>query len=141
MTEKLPERIIGLDQVRISRGLGKICKCRDRKFVIDSDNRRVTCSSCGSVVDPYDALYDLAYQDERRVDQVDRLLEQRREIMNYKPHLVVIKSLEKQYRGKKMMPLCPACNEPFMLEEIYRWVNWQFNEKRVMKRIEDKKDS
>lgn len=135
----LPDKVIGLDQMRISRGMGKICKCDKRKFVIDTDNRRVTCSSCGAVVDPYDALYDLAHADEERNRQVERLLEQRKEIASYKPHLVVIKNLEKNYRGRKMMPTCPSCKEPFMLEELICWVNWKFNEKHVRQRIENRK--
>lgn len=140
MNLNLPEKIIGLDQLRISRGLEKICKCENRKFVLDTSNRRVTCSSCGAFVDPYDALYELARADEERNRQVKMLLDQRKEIASYKPHLVVIKNLEKNYRGKKMMPVCPACNEPFMLEELYRWVNWKFNEKRVKDRIEKIKE-
>ncbi len=136
----LPDKIIGLDQLRISRGLEKFCKCNKRKFVLDTSNRRVTCSSCGAFVDPYDALYELAHADEERNRQVEKLLEQRKEIVSYKPHLIVIKNLEKNYRGKKMMPISPCCNEPFMLEELYRWVNWKFNEKRVKERIENSKN-
>ncbi|WP_257150920.1 hypothetical protein [Bacillus toyonensis] len=58
--EELPDKIIGLDQTRINRGIGKICKCKNRKFVIDTTNKRITCHSCGSVVDPYDAIVDLS---------------------------------------------------------------------------------
>ncbi|WP_445678035.1 hypothetical protein [Psychrobacillus sp. FSL K6-1464] len=135
----LPDKIIGLDQLRIARGLEKFCKCDNRKFVLDTSNRRVTCSSCGAFIDPYDALHDLARADEERNRQVEYLLEQRKQIIDYKPHLLVIRNLEKQYRGKKMMPICPSCSEPFMLEELYTWVNWKFNEKRVRERIERSK--
>lgn len=127
----LPDKIIGLDQMRISRGLGKVCKCKNRKFVIDTDNRRITCNGCGAVIDPYDALYDLAHQDEQRNNQVENLLEQRKQIVNYKPHLVVIKSLEKQYRGRKMIPSCPRCIEPFYLEEIVRWMGKPYADARI----------
>lgn len=131
--EELPNRIIGLDQVRIDRGLGKICKCKNRKFVIDTDNRRVTCASCGAVVDPYDALYDLAHQDEERNRQVESLLEQRKKIAEYKPHLVIIKRLEKQYRGHELIPNCPRCGEPFYLEELNSWTGKRYADARIEK--------
>lgn len=128
---ELPNKIIGLDQIRINRGLGKICKCQNRKFVIDTDNRRVACASCGSIVDPYDALYDLAHQDEERNRQLEMLLEQRKEIAEYKPWLVVIKKLEKQYRGHRFIPNCPRCREPFYLEELNSWTGKQYADARL----------
>lgn len=131
--QELPNRIIGLDQIRINRGLGKICKCENRKFIIDTDNRRVTCAGCGAVVDPYDALYDLAHQDEERNRQVEMLLKQRKEIAEYKPYLVVIKKLEKQYRGYKLIPNCPRCGEPFYLEELNTWAGKKFADARIEK--------
>lgn len=133
MKEELPENIIRLDQIRISRGLGKICKCENRKFIIDTDNRRVTCASCGAVVDPYDALYDLAYQDEIRNRQLESLLEQRKQIAKYKPWLVAIKRLEEQYRGHKLIPNCPRCGEPFYLEEIASWMGKSYADARIKK--------
>jgi len=131
LTEELPARVIGLDQIRIARGMGKICKCENRTFVIDTDNRRVTCGGCSAVVDPYDALYELAYNDERRTRDVERLMEQRKEIASYKPWLVVIKSLESHYRGHKMLPYCPRCSEPFYLEEIVGWVARDYADARI----------
>lgn len=32
--EQLPDKIIGLDQVRINRGMGKRCKCKQRKLCL-----------------------------------------------------------------------------------------------------------
>ncbi|MDY0396800.1 hypothetical protein RWE15_24000 [Virgibacillus halophilus] len=78
MDKNLPDKIIGLDQVRINRGLEKICKCEKRKFMIDTKNRRVTCRSCGAVLDPYDALYELAYADEERNRQIEQFFEQKK---------------------------------------------------------------
>lgn len=130
MKEELPDKIIELDQVRINRGLEKICKCKNRRFMIDAKNRRVTCQSCGAVIDPYDALYEIGTKDEYRMEQVQRLLEQKKQIMNYKPHLKVFKYLEKRYRRGKykeraMLPCCPECGEPFFFEHITSWFNRQ----------------
>ncbi|MGG0262376.1 hypothetical protein ABEY48_28495 [Bacillus mycoides] len=131
--EELPDKIIGLDQIRINRDIGKICKCEKRKFVIDTTNRRVTCHSCGSVVDPYEAIVDLSTQHEEFNRQVERLLEQKKQLAAYKPYLRIIKSLESSYRGRKMLPRCPRCSEPFYLEELVSWTNKQYAERRIEK--------
>jgi hypothetical protein len=134
--EQLPDKLVSLDQVRISRGLEKICKCDNRKFVIDTSNRRVTCNGCGATVDPYEAMLELAFNREKHMNELERLYEQRKQIVNYKPHLVVIKTLEKQYRGRKMIPNCPRCSEPFYLEELTRWQGKPYADARIKKYTE-----
>lgn len=140
MEKELPDKIIGLDQVRISRGLGKICKCNKRKFVIDTDNRRITCNSCGAVVDPYEAMLDLAGQHEEYNRQAEYLLEQKKQITKYKPWLRVIKNLESHYRGHQMLPVCPRCSEAFYLEELTSWVGKKFGDALIKKYQETHKD-
>lgn len=140
MDEKLPEKVIGLDLIRISRGLGKICKCDKRKFVIDTDNRRVNCSSCGAIVDPFEAMLEMAGRHEDYNRQVEHLLEQKKQIADYKPWLKVIKNLESQYRGRKMIPVCPRCSEPFYLEELTRWMGKPYAEARMKKYAESQKE-
>lgn len=129
--DKLPEKIIELDQVRINRNLDKECVCERRKFVIDTTNKRILCSSCGVVIDPYDAMQELALKGEGMKKYVEDLLEQRKQIENYKPHLLTIRSLEKNYRGKKKLPCCPRCDEPFYLEELRRWMGKPFADARI----------
>lgn len=82
---------------------------------------------------------ELANNYDRINKQIHYIYEQKKEIDNYKPHLLVIKSLESQYRAKKMIPCCPVCNEPFYLEEIVAWIGWLYGEARIKKR-RDKKD-
>lgn len=129
--EKLPDKIVELDQIRINRSLDKICTCKKRKFVMDTTNRRVICSSCGVQIDPHEAMLELAFNGERLKDQVNRLLEQQKQLANYKPWLVAVRRIEKKYRGKKMLPNCPRCDEPFYLEELVFWTGKEFAEKRI----------
>ncbi|WP_272033122.1 hypothetical protein [Oceanobacillus kimchii] len=101
--------------------------------MLDTRNRRVMCSSCGAIIDPYDAMYDMALRWEQMNEQLDYMLEQRKQIINYKPWLKAIRYLEKQYRGKKMIPECPRCNEPFYLEELNSWTGREFANTRIRK--------
>jgi PHP family Zn ribbon phosphoesterase len=128
----LPENIVTIDALRINRNIEKRCKCENRTFVVDANNRSVHCGECGARVEPYDALYELATFYERLEEQVRRLLEQRRQILNYKPHLVVIRELEQRYRGKNYLPTCPHCDQAFYLEDLLStmWVNREWYERR-----------
>ncbi|MDY0396799.1 hypothetical protein RWE15_23995 [Virgibacillus halophilus] len=60
-------------------------------------------------------------------------MSRKKQIANYKPWLVVIKKLEKQYRGRKMIPNCPRCSEPFYLEELVQWTGKPYADARIKK--------
>jgi predicted molibdopterin-dependent oxidoreductase YjgC len=126
----LPENIVHIDVLRINRGIEKRCKCKDKTFIVDTQNRCVNCGSCGALIDPYEAIEYLATYWERVEQQTEALLEQRRQIANYKPHLVVMRELERRYRGKKMLPCCPHCGRGFYFEEIKSWVGRGYEEHR-----------
>ncbi|WP_305153875.1 hypothetical protein [uncultured Clostridium sp.] len=138
--DELPDKIIGLDQIRINRGLDKICKCRYRKFILDTTNKKVLCASCGAEVEAYEALCELAEQDEEKTRQLEILLEQKKKLDNYKPWLKVIKELETKYRGYKAIPMCPRCKEPFYLEEISSWYGKEVADFLIEKFKEKKND-
>lgn len=126
MTDKLPDNIIEIDVLRIKYNAEKKCKCMERKFTVDYQNKLIYCQ-CGSLVDPFDAMYYLATHYQRLNEQAKSLLEQRRTIANYKPRMVVFKELESRYRGKHaMLPECPRCGKGFRFEEIKGWINPMF---------------
>lgn len=142
MDNELPEKIIDIDVVRANWNFKKHCTCSKRKFVLDPINREVHCSYCGEIVDPFDALMDLSNNYEMINSQLKSSLEQMKKIANYKPHLKVMKRLEKNYKGKnKMLPCCPVCNEPFYFEEITTWSGLQFGSAVIEKRKEENNQS
>lgn len=121
---ELPDNVKRLEILRVERGMKKLCVCTEPQFVIDVRNRLVYCK-CGALVDPFDALKTLAEQRERMTEHTEYLLRTRKEIDDYKPHLVVIKQLAELYRGSRMWPTCPVCEEAFDLKELVSnlWVN------------------
>ena len=136
--EKLPETLIQLDRVRIERGMGKICKCSNRKYLLDTDNRQVTCRSCGALIDSYDALLEMSRNWERINEELERIFEQKKMLDNYKPHLRIIKDLEKRTRSgpNQCHPVCPVCDEPFMLSELTRFYGAKFVTGQIVERID-----
>ena len=117
MSEKLPDKIIPISTLRIIRDKNKKCTCRNRKFYIDTQNREITCQECGAVIDPYDALLDIANHYERIEEEVNNLLAVRKQIVDYKPHLLAMRELERVYRGD-MLPCCPHCNRGIYAKEL-----------------------
>jgi len=107
--EKLPDNIIPITALRITHDKNKKCTCRNRRFEVDTQNREILCTECGSVVDPYEAMKDLAYDMNKLNKEAQSLLNQRRELLNWKPHLLAVRELEKTYRGGDMLPCCPHC--------------------------------
>ena len=125
----LPDNVVNFTTFKITRDIKKICQCPDPTYVIDTKNRLVTCSQCGAYTDPFDALMCLAEKPERLEREVGALLNQRREIANYKPHMIVFRELEQHYRkGKhgRMLPRCPHCRNGFYFEKITGWVNEEY---------------
>ena len=139
--EKLPEKLVQLDQIRIERGLDKLCKCQTKKFVLDTQNRRVTYRSCGSPIDAFDAMYEMARDWGRIHQELENVFEQRKMLDNYKPHLRIIKDFEAKTRTgpNKMHPVCPACEEPFALEELNEFYSAKFVNGRILERIDQKR--
>lgn len=126
----LPENIVNLEVLRINRNIDKRCKCQDSNYVVDTENREVNCSKCGARIDPFDAMYELSLHWERVEKETERLLEQRKQIVNYKPHMIVFREIERKYRGKEMIPACPHCNRGFYFEDLNFWVNADMEKRR-----------
>lgn len=104
--------------------------CDDRSFIVDTQNREINCGKCGARVDAYEALEELASNYEKIGGEISSLLNQRKQIVNYKPHLIVFRNLESKYRGKKMLPTCPHCSGASYLEELNLWTSRNLEDKR-----------
>lgn len=87
-----------------------------------------------SNIDPFNALLYIAKNHQRIDEYTEQMLEQRRQIENYRPHRVVIKNLEKLYISSEkqaLAPSCPHCGKIFLLEDLLkvRWYNKELMEK------------
>lgn len=139
--DKLPEKgeLVRLDVLRIERNKQKDCNCISPAYEADVKNRRINCTKCGAVVDPFDVVVNIGRRHEELNELHERRLEQKKEIDKYKPHLRTIKYLEQQER-RQLTPYCPACSEPFRLSELTHWVAEKFAAARIAIRQEKQRD-
>ena len=123
----LPENVTRIDVARVDMAARKMCRCAEPHYVVDVPNRLVHCGVCGALVDPFDAIKYIACHYDRVNRAMERQLEERRQIDEYKPRRVVMKKLEELFTkmGRHdFVPTCPRCGECFDLEELLT-VKWK----------------
>ncbi|MCX4303799.1 MAG: hypothetical protein OSJ66_07335 [Clostridia bacterium] len=114
----IDKEIPNINVLRLEYGLEKICRCQDKKYEIDIQNRLVWCQTCKAVIDPFEALKYLALHIDTINESIKHAIDYRNELMNYKPYLREAKRLESQMRHKDMLPVCPKCNNTFEWGEL-----------------------
>lgn len=120
------EKITYIDIIRQKKNYTRYCQCQDPHYLVDSVNRMVECADCGAIIDPFQALENLARNHERINREFERLCEEAKKLEAYKPRLRVIKCLEERYSGTSnaMVPSCPHCGEYFDLKDL-QTVGWR----------------
>ncbi|MNW44645.1 hypothetical protein D3C74_218830 [compost metagenome] len=123
----MSDNIITLDVIRVERHKPRKCTCDhyNMHFTIDTVNKEITCE-CGMVVDPFDAIKNIAEHYERINRSQENMDAQRRQWLKEKPHSVIFKELERSYRKGTMLPECPRCHQPFDYTEIKGHINAEF---------------
>lgn len=123
------DNIVVLDIIRIERNRPRKCTCQGhRNYTVDPVNREIICA-CGLVVDPFEAMLDLANRYEEIGRKHQALFEQQKEWISQKPHSVLFKRLEQSYRRGTMLPFCPHCNKMFDFNEVVSFGNAEIYKK------------
>jgi hypothetical protein len=139
--QKLPDNIIPPLILKIKRDARKKNNCKEHHYIVDSVNKEVYCEDCEAIIQPWDAIYDLARRHDEFHRELLRLHEQRTQLLNWKPHLVVLRHLEKIYRSRDMIPVCPHCGIGIDIHEWKRQsVNREYDQhmRRFREREEEK---
>jgi hypothetical protein len=114
----LPDKIQRIDILRIEHNMRKLCACLHHSYVIDTENKLVYCKHCGAIIDPFEALCELARDVEHWNNQTEMMLKQQKEIQNWKPWLLPLRKVEKLYRAGQLLPMCPHCGRGILAEEL-----------------------
>jgi hypothetical protein len=124
--------IISFKVLKIEKGRDKLCKCDPPHYEIDTVNRIITCSDCGAVIDPFEALVTLCRYEDKFTEYQEKAFERakvyaemadkeyRRRIKN-----AVFKNMDSNYR-KDLYPICPECKKIINPIEITNYANKRF---------------
>lgn len=124
------EKIIQIDTLRLNYSRNKICNCysygNKPSYELDLKNRLVYCNKCNAIIEPFEALYQVASNLEKINEEISRAKAYKNELMSYKPYLRQAKRYEQMMREKDMLPVCPKCKEAFKWEDVCSMINKKF---------------
>lgn len=124
--ESKEAKVINIETLLINRRREKNCKCAKPHYEIDTQNHLVYCQKCLAVVEPFEALLQIARYFEEINDSVEYAKEYRNELMNYKPYLREARRYEQMMKQKNMLPICPKCSQLFNWNEVVSMGNKRF---------------
>ena len=119
-----------LNKVFIKKKLNIDCKCRNENIYIDIQNKRIECAKCGAILDPFDVVYRLFYQEERYMERIKFLRQQCEELEKWLLNNRMgsaLREIAREIRQGKV-PSCPHCRKPFDLEKINSWWSKEYAE-------------
>ncbi|MFF5994815.1 hypothetical protein AAGS61_08630 [Lysinibacillus sp. KU-BSD001] len=141
--EQLPENVMSIDLIKFERNRNKLCECNSLHVTIDTKNRKLYCQHCQAERDPFEVVSAMGARFDEINERLEKSLQQKKDLDNYKPHLKIIKELESKTRAgnNQMHPICPCCDEPFMLAELTRFYGAKFVNGRILERIDAQRKS
>ena len=109
----------------------KVCECKGTTYLLDGKNRLVYCQKCGAIIDPFEALLNMA----RSADRVHDYLNAYRELAEkerraYERYKGVNDITRKARQG--LIPVCPHCEKPVAPEKINTFINRRFAEEEEL---------
>lgn len=135
------QKIISMIALRQERHNDFACHCynsrlkserKPPRFTVDNETHTVWCDWCGNRVEAFDAVMAITNYSDEVIGTLQKAHEEAVRVFkiarNYKPWRRAMKNIESSIRSG-MLPRCPHCCKPFMLEEIEDYTNKQFYER------------
>ena len=126
-----------LNRYLVQKRLEKICTCKNRTILIDAKERRCECSECGAILDPFDILKEMTFQEHMRYSYLKSLRQEIEDLEKWKLNNRMgqtLRSIASDMR-RGMIPCCPHCNEPFELDKLNKWTSKEYAELRYQQKL------
>jgi len=92
-------------------------RCAHKHLTLDSNGDMVMCDDCGKQVSAFWALQTIVDQWGQHARAIERRQERLNDEVKSVVHLIAAKKVERAWRSRKMVPICPHCSEPIFPED------------------------
>lgn len=112
--------VVDIGDIRVARGMTRrpVSVCTHRAMVYDPKERRVWCKDCEKDVDAFDAFTALVGQYHSAHRDLEDRLKRTRDAEKAGLHLLAAKVIEKEWRSRTRVPMCPHCNNGLFPEHF-----------------------
>lgn len=113
-------KVVDIGDLRVSRGMTRrpYSSCKHTRLQYDPNERRVWCPECEKNIEPFDA-FELLVQN---FDRQNKALAHRRhkieELEGFNIISLAAKAIDKAWRKRKLVPMCPSCKEGLFPEDF-----------------------
>jgi len=115
-------KVVDFGDLRVSRGLSRrpYSGCKHLSLVYDKSERRIWCEDCETDVEPFDAFLGLVERFSEVEERINRTLTEAHEASKFSLISRAAKSIDKDWRSKKMVPACPHCHAGIWPEDALK---------------------
>lgn len=128
-------KIISFELLQVNKNREKLCRCNPPHYEVDTVNRIVKCTDCGAIIDPFEALIEVANQankykefQKEAIEKINIYREQAKFELRRRFRNKAFKDMDEEYK-RGMFPHCPICDKPFDPIRITKWSNGKCLEK------------
>lgn len=111
--------VVDIGDARVARGMSRrpYSVCKHKMMIYDQKERRIWCKECEADVEHFDAFLILVAQFSSAAAEIQRRHEKVAEAERINITRIAAKNMEKAFRSRNMVPMCPHCTAGIFPEE------------------------
>jgi hypothetical protein len=115
-----PSAVVSLEgwRKRREREKAKESPCTHERYILDVEHGTVNCAECDAPVSAFFALKKIAFRESQAFQKLHSMNAEIAAITARRSWLSAVKTLDRIWRGKKMLPCCPHCNRGLFAEDF-----------------------
>lgn len=103
--------VVDIGDLRVARGLSRrpSSSCPHVQLHYDQQERRVWCADCEMNIEGFDAFTLVVEHYDSALKRLEKREQQLKELEGFQARTLAAKALDKAWRSRSMVPVCPAC--------------------------------
>jgi len=104
----------------------KACTCENKTILVDTQNKVLECKECGAVLDPFNEIEKMMYNEVKYIENIKVLIEEKKELTKWMASNrmgILLKKWASNLRLNRL-PVCPKCHESI---DVYKVNTWRSN--------------